>query len=274
MKGNVPADQAVTRLERPLPARVQEALGERVGVAQEGLLALSVGIGLGVLHQAAKLVDVGVPTEGEGIREVGGRADRDDEVLEPQQLSAGQHRQTSPRIDGYHVRAAQCGARARHDARQWHVDGWDDPEGGSRRRGGDGEHAARVDHGHGGPVSGERPEGEGRLDARHAGPRDDDVCVCGGTSAIARCSAASGHLPSVGPAWMLRFVRIRRWVDSDALELELTQSGWRRDAFGRMPDEGADMGRTRPLSTPCAHPRHRRGPSGRHLMALGWERSG
>ncbi len=51
MKGNVPADQAVTRLERPLPARVQEALGERVGVAQKGLLALSVGIGLGVLAE-------------------------------------------------------------------------------------------------------------------------------------------------------------------------------------------------------------------------------
>ncbi len=51
MKGNVPADQAVTRLERPLPARVQEALRELVGVAQEGLLALSVGIGLGVLAE-------------------------------------------------------------------------------------------------------------------------------------------------------------------------------------------------------------------------------
>jgi hypothetical protein len=35
--------------ERPLPPRVQEALGELVGVAQEGLLAHSVGVGLGVL---------------------------------------------------------------------------------------------------------------------------------------------------------------------------------------------------------------------------------
>jgi len=33
-----------------LPTRVQEALGELAGVAQEGLLALSVGVGLGVLH--------------------------------------------------------------------------------------------------------------------------------------------------------------------------------------------------------------------------------
>jgi hypothetical protein len=37
--------------ERPLPPRVQEALGELVGVAQEGLLALSVGVGLGVLAE-------------------------------------------------------------------------------------------------------------------------------------------------------------------------------------------------------------------------------
>jgi putative transposase len=34
-----------------LPPRVQEALGELVGAAQEGLLALSVGVGLGVLSE-------------------------------------------------------------------------------------------------------------------------------------------------------------------------------------------------------------------------------
>ena len=39
---------------RGLPPRVQEALGELVGVAKEGLLALSVGVGLGVL---AELMD-------------------------------------------------------------------------------------------------------------------------------------------------------------------------------------------------------------------------
>jgi putative transposase len=33
-----------------LPAAVQEALGELAGAAKEGLLALSVGVGLGVLH--------------------------------------------------------------------------------------------------------------------------------------------------------------------------------------------------------------------------------
>ncbi len=37
-----------------LPARVQEALGELVGAAKEGLLALSVGVGLSVL---AELMD-------------------------------------------------------------------------------------------------------------------------------------------------------------------------------------------------------------------------
>src|SRR2546430_6707437 len=38
--------------EQPaLPPRVQEALGELVGSAREGLLALSVGVGLGVLAE-------------------------------------------------------------------------------------------------------------------------------------------------------------------------------------------------------------------------------
>ena len=50
----VPAPQVVTTveaLESPLPAQVQEALGELVGAAREGLLALSVGVGLGVVHE-------------------------------------------------------------------------------------------------------------------------------------------------------------------------------------------------------------------------------
>ena len=37
-------------LEGPLPAEIREALGELVGAAREGLLALSVSIGLGVVH--------------------------------------------------------------------------------------------------------------------------------------------------------------------------------------------------------------------------------
>jgi hypothetical protein len=47
----VPVGQAVTASESVLPARVQEALGELVGAAREGLLALSVGVGLGVLAE-------------------------------------------------------------------------------------------------------------------------------------------------------------------------------------------------------------------------------
>ena len=37
--------------EEPLPPRIQEALGQLVGAAKEGLLALSVGVGLGVLEE-------------------------------------------------------------------------------------------------------------------------------------------------------------------------------------------------------------------------------
>jgi hypothetical protein len=37
--------------ELPLPAEIQDALGELVGAARDGLLALSVGLGLTVVHQ-------------------------------------------------------------------------------------------------------------------------------------------------------------------------------------------------------------------------------
>src|SRR3954462_6726908 len=50
----VPAAKVVTAVEvseSPLPPQVQEALGELVGAAREGLLALSVGVGLGVVHE-------------------------------------------------------------------------------------------------------------------------------------------------------------------------------------------------------------------------------
>jgi transposase-like protein len=50
VKDNVPVAQA-TREEVVLPERVQEALGQLVGAAKEGLLALSVGVGLGVLSE-------------------------------------------------------------------------------------------------------------------------------------------------------------------------------------------------------------------------------
>ena len=50
MSSNVPVAQA-TLQEAVLPECVQEALGELVGAAKEGLLALSVGVGLGVLSE-------------------------------------------------------------------------------------------------------------------------------------------------------------------------------------------------------------------------------
>src|SRR3954467_8947076 len=56
--------------EMPLPAQVQEALGELVGAAREGLLALSVGVGLSVVHE---LMEVEV-TEVVGPK---GKHDRD-----------------------------------------------------------------------------------------------------------------------------------------------------------------------------------------------------
>ena len=56
MDGNVSLAQA-SMDEVVLPVRVQEALGQLVGAAKEGLLALSVGVGLGVL---AELMEEGV----------------------------------------------------------------------------------------------------------------------------------------------------------------------------------------------------------------------
>src|SRR5437764_3354062 len=48
VSSNVPVAEA-TRDEAVLPERVQEALGQLVGAAKEGLLSLSVAVGLGVL---------------------------------------------------------------------------------------------------------------------------------------------------------------------------------------------------------------------------------
>lgn len=50
VSSNVPVAEA-THDEAVLPERVQDALGELVGAAKEGLLALSVGVGLGVLAE-------------------------------------------------------------------------------------------------------------------------------------------------------------------------------------------------------------------------------
>ena len=65
----VSVPKVVTTLEAaesPLPPQIQEALGELVGAAREGLLALSVGVGLGVVHELMELeVDGGRGPEGQ-----------------------------------------------------------------------------------------------------------------------------------------------------------------------------------------------------------------
>ena len=69
MKSNVPVAEAINE-EAVLPERVQEALGELVGAAEEGLLALSVEVGLGVLHELLELeVDEIVGPRGKWNRE-------------------------------------------------------------------------------------------------------------------------------------------------------------------------------------------------------------
>jgi len=70
---NVPASKVVSAteaLESPLPAEIQEALGELVGAAREGLLALSVGVGLRVVHELMEAeVDEVVGAKGKHNRE-------------------------------------------------------------------------------------------------------------------------------------------------------------------------------------------------------------
>ncbi len=71
--GKVSAPKVVTAgepVESPLPAKIQEALGELVGAAREGLLALSVGVGLGVVHELMELeVDEVVGPKGKHQRD-------------------------------------------------------------------------------------------------------------------------------------------------------------------------------------------------------------
>jgi putative transposase len=69
VKCNVPVAEAIND-EAVLPERVQGALGELVGAAKEGLLALSVEVGLGVLHELLELeVDEVVGPKGKWNRD-------------------------------------------------------------------------------------------------------------------------------------------------------------------------------------------------------------
>ncbi len=91
--------------EGPLPAQVQEALGELVGAAREGLLALSMGVGLGVVHELMELeVDEVVGRKGKHNRDrVAVRHGREDgsmtlggrrvKVRRPRMRTAGDERE-------------------------------------------------------------------------------------------------------------------------------------------------------------------------------------
>jgi putative transposase len=69
VKSNVPVAEAISD-EVVLPERVQEALGQLVGAAKEGLLALSVEVGLGVLGELLEQeVDELVGSKGRWNRE-------------------------------------------------------------------------------------------------------------------------------------------------------------------------------------------------------------
>jgi len=60
VRKTVTVAQVATMSEGALPVGVQEALGELVGAAKEGLLALSVGLGLGLLVELMEEEVVGV----------------------------------------------------------------------------------------------------------------------------------------------------------------------------------------------------------------------
>ena len=108
----VPAAEVVTAVEAsesPLPAKIQEALGELVGAAREGLLALSVGVGLGVVHELMELeVDEVVGPEGQAQPGPGGGASRSrgrvDDVGRPARAGA-------PPADAHGRRRARAAGR-------------------------------------------------------------------------------------------------------------------------------------------------------------------
>ena len=74
MQSNVPVAEATVD-EMVLPDRVQDALGDLVGAAREGLLALSVSVGLGravraVEEEVTELVGRRGAGIGTGVRSV------------------------------------------------------------------------------------------------------------------------------------------------------------------------------------------------------------
>jgi putative transposase len=95
--------------ELPLPAEVQEALGELVGAAREGLLALSVGIGLKVVHELME----------REVEEVVGAKGR----WNPERTAKRHgHERGSVTLGGRRVEVSRPRVRSADDARELRVD--------------------------------------------------------------------------------------------------------------------------------------------------------
>ena len=102
---------AVEAAESPLPRQVQEALGELVGAAREGLLALSVGVGLGVVHELMEL-EVDEVVGPKGKHDPIGRAKRHghERWVDDARRPAGRR---SPPADAHGRRRARAAGRER-----------------------------------------------------------------------------------------------------------------------------------------------------------------
>jgi putative transposase len=104
----VPVAKVATTTEAsqsPLPPQIQEALGELVGAAREGLLALSVGVGLGVVHELMEL---------EVAEVVGPKGEHDPDRFP---VRHG-HEDGSMTLGGRRVRVRRPRIRATDDARE------------------------------------------------------------------------------------------------------------------------------------------------------------
>jgi putative transposase len=105
--------EQVASSELGLPKRVQEALGELVGAAKEGLLALSVGVGLGVLSEMmeAELDEVVGPKHAKNVERTAVRHGHEDgevtlggrrvPVKRPRARSVDGEREVALRTYGY-----------------------------------------------------------------------------------------------------------------------------------------------------------------------------
>ncbi len=83
--------------ESPLPPGIQEVLGELVGAAREGLLALSIGVGLSVVHELME-AEVDEVVGPKGRHDEGRAADRTPVVGPPSQTPVDWTRSATSRL--------------------------------------------------------------------------------------------------------------------------------------------------------------------------------